>query len=104
MRQFKPQKVTNMAWALAKASQADAKLFAVTTGAAQRRMGQSKPQKFANAAWALAIASQASAKLFIVTAMEVQRQMSEFKGQTPAKKVVQRVDVTTQHMQACRSL
>ena len=50
MNDFKPQELTNTAWAFATAVQQDVSLFAVLATAAQPRMGDFKAQELANIA------------------------------------------------------
>ena len=68
MREFKPQGLSNTAWAFAAVSLSDERLFAILTRAAEWRVSEFNPQNLANMAWAFATVGWPDAKLFVVLA------------------------------------
>jgi hypothetical protein len=80
LSEFKPQELSNMAWAYATAGHAPALLDAISAEAAPR-VREFNEQDLANTAWAYATAGHAAPVLFDAIAVEAVRRVHEFTPQ-----------------------
>ena len=80
---FKPQELSNTAWAFAKSGRASPSVFAaISAEVAGRSLGGFNPQDLANTAWAFAKAGHAPPALFdAISAEVVRRHLGDFKPQ-----------------------
>ena len=81
MRDFKPQELSNTAWAFATAGYAAPTLFDAIGKEAAGRVRDFKPQELANTAWSFATAGHAAPALFDAIGMEAIGRVGEFKPQ-----------------------
>ena len=81
LSEFKPQELTNTAWAFATVSHCDEKPVSALARAAKRLLSVFKSQELAITVWAFATVNHRDEHLFAALARSAERRLSEFNVQ-----------------------